>query len=455
MKYTKRTKTTICLVALLGMTMTSLPQTTVGEHAEQSDTLTAFIRQNPHAVCLNIVYEGTQVYLSADDDNILLNLSVANPQLQMRLLMMPTTICIDPSGKKRQKYRVVLPSARDVMEEMEQLRPKVPDGGTRGNECPDIMPILQALSSAGAVYEADGRAVKLGYQRFHIELDRENALVNYYVLIPKSQLMADKKLKEKWALGVCSDVDMEMGPPEEPEAGMGMMPPSSDSDDDDALQRVMQGNIRSWRRFSIDEVNNANATPQDTDGLCMQVNRLGEYMQCSLTTTNPRHQLSFLMQGMRLTLSDQGDTVEVCFPDAMMVRDKMKRHPNEVKPTFRGDSIGEEVRPDLQPLIAALVDTVVVIRQTDGSVISSHDFDIRLDKKVRELHFIVQVPWTGRNLDAVDVSISSAPVNVGKREFTGSRLSGEGRHNPNGLGEAPTKGEDRRIEYNTMVKVER
>lgn len=242
----------------------------------QTDTLSTFIAENPNAVELNVIYKGTKMNLAADDEFLLVNLSVAHPALLMRFLMQGTTIYIDPSGKKRRNYEVVLPSAFDVKDEVGAAPEEM--GGVpasdNADERPEIRPLIQALNRHGATFNVDGQATYLGMQQFYIELDQENNCVNYYVLLPKATLMEAKKMSTKWSLGIFSINDMNNMPPMEgsegpsPEGGMGappanrgggqMMPPASDDEDQEVIQKLMQSDIREWVKFSIDDVNNAN-----------------------------------------------------------------------------------------------------------------------------------------------------------------------------------------------------
>lgn len=229
--------------------------------AQEKDTLTTFIESNPNAVDFNIIYEGTKLNLSADDEYLLVNLSLAHPALQMRFMMQRASLYIDPSGKKRKKYEIVLPSAMDVKDELETPH-ALPDRQTMpshnsGDERPDIRPLIGALNKRGAEYRCNGRNVHLSPQLCYIEHDRENELLNYYVLIPKMQLMSDSKLSEKWTLGIFSINNLASMPP--PEQGeYGMMPPPMKGQDGQDIQELMQSDIREWVKFSIDDVNNAN-----------------------------------------------------------------------------------------------------------------------------------------------------------------------------------------------------
>lgn len=220
-----------------------------------TDSLSMFMGNNPKALCINAVHEGCKIYLSADETDMLIGFAIANPQLQMRLLMMPTEIFIDPSGKKRKHYSIQLPcvlNVKDELNDMEHTGPMEIDEGAR----PDIMPLLDVLKSHGATYSARGQKYMLGFQRFHIELDYENELIVFYMLIPKSHLMADKRMKETWSIGVCSRNEHGTQPPPHNDEMMPMQPPMHDEDIE--LRDFLQGDIRSWMKFSIDELNNLN-----------------------------------------------------------------------------------------------------------------------------------------------------------------------------------------------------
>ncbi len=69
--------------------------------AQGKDSLAAFIDKNPDAVDYDVIYEGTKLNLSSDTCDLLVNLSVAHPALQMRFLMQRVALYIDPSGKRK------------------------------------------------------------------------------------------------------------------------------------------------------------------------------------------------------------------------------------------------------------------------------------------------------------------------------------------------------------------
>lgn len=193
----------------------------------------------------------------------------------------------------------------------------------------------------------------------------------------------------------------------------------------------------------------------DTDSLEIKVNaeQQNDGLHCSIITNNPKHQLSLLMQGLQLYIIGNSDTIHARFPDAMMVRHKVKRHPNEVKPMFRKNNEGEEVRPDLQPLIKALADTVAYI-DVSGETIQTRDFGITLNKRSKSMCFDICIPDTSLADETVKINVVCKPQKYDNKEFRGKRLSKEKRRNPAGLGEAPSSQNDknRMIDY-TVSKV--
>ena len=224
--------------------------------AQEKDSLTAFINMNPNAVDYNVIYEGTKLNLSADDNDLLINLSVAHPALQMRFLMQKVSLYIDPSGKKKKKYEVILPSAIDVKDEIEAV--VRPEEETIRDTRPDIRPLVSALNTKGAGLRHGSSFSTMGFQRFHVEIDQKNDLLNYYVLIPKKVLMQDKKLSDKWTIGIFSINDFASMPPPEQEGDGGMMPPPMEGENQQEIQELMQSDVRQWVKFSIDDVNNEN-----------------------------------------------------------------------------------------------------------------------------------------------------------------------------------------------------
>ena len=154
----------LCLMAFL------LPALSAGAQ-EEKDSITLYLERNPNAVDYNIISEGSKIYLSADDKYLFINLSIANPTMQMRFLMQQASLYIDPTGKKKKRYKISLPSAPDVKEQLSMISgdenivnkykqkspygqnsqkgPNGPGGSGEEEERPDIRPLIRALNYWG------------------------------------------------------------------------------------------------------------------------------------------------------------------------------------------------------------------------------------------------------------------------------------------------------------------
>lgn len=223
------------------------------------DTLQMFIKSNPYAVRVNILSEGTAAYFCADENNMFVHLSVAEPQLFMRMLMQGLTLYVDPTGSEKEKYTLLFPSAADVQDMMGAFQPlRSSEFGDSKQSRPDISPLLKEMNKYGVTYKADSNAVVLGEARSMIELEPEKETLNYYALIPKAQLMADKELSPEWAVGLFLDT-----PPadvEDDRQNMGIRdqrPPQMQSRNTDA-EKLMKKRIYVWGKFLIDDVNTIN-----------------------------------------------------------------------------------------------------------------------------------------------------------------------------------------------------
>lgn len=192
----------------------------------------------------------------------------------------------------------------------------------------------------------------------------------------------------------------------------------------------------------------------DSLGIFVSLGMRSDTIECKVSTGNPKHHLSLLMQGLHISIAGKNDTVLIMFPDARLVRDKVKRHPNEVKPVFNKDSIGREVRPDLHPLLSALKDTTVYIRCLSEYHI--RNYDIFIDKVKELLTFVVKFQCIElKDEDVVDVIVKSRPEVQSRNEFVGRHLSKDAKRNPQGLGEKPASHNDKNriIDYTTKVVI--
>ena len=410
----------------------------------RADTLAEFVERHPGAIDFNIISEGTTLNLSADDDDMLIHLSVAHPALQMRFLMQRLTIYADPSGKKKRNYEVKLPCAMDVREELDTTAVK-PSAEQRSELRPDIRPLIYALQHKGADFLFGDSTQHLDFKRFHIEYDTEKEILNFYVMLPKCILMRDRKLSDKWSVGVFSLNDIDMMPTPGQEEDGAMMPPPADDNTQQDIMKLMQSDIREWTTFSIDDVNNIGI---ESDNVYADAQRDGETLLLSISVRQIETQLTFLMQGLNISIAQQ-DTVTISFPSAAMVRHKVKHHPNEVKAVLVTDREAQSghndgnhvVRPDVQPLVAALCDTTATIT-CGNTTTQTKNYSISVNREKAIMKFTISLNMNQNAIigNKLHLALSSNPIVKGDMtEFDGKRLSSENAPNPDGLGEGIRK----------------
>ena len=200
------------------------------------------------------------------------------------------------------------------------------------------------------------------------------------------------------------------------------------------------------------------------DSIGVKAFQKGDSITLQMTAYQIETQLAFLMQGVNVTIV-QPDTLMMSFPSAAMVRKKVKRHPNEVKAVLEKqrkqqsgqDSINHVVRPDVQPLVAALNDTTATIYYQNGRF-PTREFMINVDRENAIMDFLLKlngslISSTG---GLIELYVFSAPFgNSDKTEFVGKKLSNENSPHPNGLGEGIRK-EDvskRTFKKHVIVKI--
>lgn len=192
------------------------------------------------------------------------------------------------------------------------------------------------------------------------------------------------------------------------------------------------------------------ATAAVSDSINVKATELYDSLEIQITAYKIETQLTFLMQGLNIRI-EQPDTVTLAFPSAPMVKNKVKRHPNEVKAVLESqrkrqsaghDSINHVVRPDVLPLVAALNDTTATIT-CHGTKKTTHGFKIDVDREKAVMVFYMKVPacFVDTKAAKMGLSIYSIPADENRQEFTGKRLSGEDSPRPHGLGGGLRKGD--------------
>ena len=231
---------------------------------ELDDSLVVFLDNNPYAIEVNMLTEGTKVFICADDDNLFARISVGNPMLFMRMLMQGLTIYIDPTGKKKEKFAVFFPSAKDVQNVMNNYQP-IQNAQMSNEEKPDIVPLITEMNKKGVVFDVNGKSCILHTNRYFIALNPENETVDYYVLTPIKQMMQEKKLSDMWSFGIYVDTPSPEaeGPKmlDEPNTRqkqeINSFPDRQRKSDKD-INKIMKSKINSWIKFSIEDAFNIN-----------------------------------------------------------------------------------------------------------------------------------------------------------------------------------------------------
>lgn len=185
----------------------------------------------------------------------------------------------------------------------------------------------------------------------------------------------------------------------------------------------------------LTRINVSASTVNDTAAIRARACYVSDSLEISATIIDSKLQLTALMQGLTLNIEEKNNTI--VFPSAPMVRHKMKRHPNEVKASFKDKDNKEEIKPDLTPLIAALNDTVAFMTdEHDSTQMRTYkQFRIELDKQRSLVTFRIKIPCC--KTETISIVISSSPDRLyDKKEFTGKRRSFEKSPDERGLGHA-------------------
>lgn len=227
--------------------------------------LASFVSKNKKCWVRNVIYEGTNLLLCSDGCYLFVQLQTIHPAIQMRLLMQGITFYIDPTGKKKEKYAVIIPSASDVKDKMEPMQSSQVGGSVNGNKRPDIRPLISCLSDCGAVFDVNGRSSLIPRNNFSICIDENNGKLIYSVLLPVEQLLKEKKVSEQWRLGIYTkggspDRDgPEFGREREPnmrEQGhrQSNFPRGQTKENDKELRSILKKDIEEWIPFSFSAI---------------------------------------------------------------------------------------------------------------------------------------------------------------------------------------------------------
>lgn len=225
-----------------------------------SVTLGSFADLHPRCLKANVVYEGCNLLLSSDGEYLFVQFNILHPAMQMRFLMQGLMLYVDPTGKKKEKYSVIFPSAKDVQELMEGGNLN-PSNRQQREERPDISPLIANLQKCGVVCDIKGKGCPLRKDMFSISLNEERSVLSYSVLIPMNDMFKEKKISQVWSVGLYSEggqrgnerpnmEDLPMGQYSE----MKIEEDLSSRDDQEELRKIMSRDIESWTKFSLENI---------------------------------------------------------------------------------------------------------------------------------------------------------------------------------------------------------
>lgn len=360
-----------------------------------------YLDKNPKTLRVRCLEEGCNMSLSADNDNLLLQIFVSHPAMQMRLLMQEWTVFIDPTGRRKEKYAIVIPGGENIKGKMGSM-PSAPSRqqGNQGKQRPEIGKLVSTLNFHGASWDVNGFVKLLDSDRFCIDVDKEREAVIYTILVPIDKILGEKKKTEKWNVGFYVAENMQTGPSpsrqERPGQGRpgggpggsggmrqgrprGMRPPQNGAD---GMHDLMTKEIKQWLTVSyskISDVNKSVATLMPVseckdarDGVELFIRKNTDTLDMQLCVTKVEYHMPFIMQGVELICGDASSPeFWLRFPSAKEVRDRIRHHPDELtKPTRQGV---EPPQPDIGLVIAALNDVLpefdTTIRLMDYSVL--------------------------------------------------------------------------------------
>lgn len=220
---------------------------------ESKSAIQTFLQNNPNKMTIECLQE-ENLYLAADDDNLLAVLEVSNPQLLLRFFMKGFSLYIDPTGKKKERFEVKIPAAESLDFEALGLTRREPNsnGGTESEDKPNILPLIDPLIEKGMIYTANRKEITADNQEFSIYLDMDNDRLYYYILIPIQDFFETKKMASNWTIGIYSP-EIEMTP----DMGQGMMPPPPSNENGKSPEQFAQ-EISQWISFSFDELSSLN-----------------------------------------------------------------------------------------------------------------------------------------------------------------------------------------------------
>lgn len=226
---------------------------------EETDevTLNDFVNEHPKCMKMDVVYEGCSLLLCSDGEYLFAQFNILHPAIQMRILMQGLTLYIDPTGKKKERYAIVFPSASDVQEQM--IRGNFdPSRRQQSDERPDIGPLINSLQEYGAVFDTNGKTSTVNQHMYSIMMNEKKDALSYSVLIPITDMMNERKVSPTWSIGLYSEGgrDRNDGPGLENQQmnRQPKMPFDNKGESPNEMRKILSKDIEGWKKFSLEKI---------------------------------------------------------------------------------------------------------------------------------------------------------------------------------------------------------
>lgn len=218
--------------------------------AQSDSIISKFMRDNPRMMKINMLQDET-LQLVSDGKHLLFLFDVSNPHLLLRFVMEGFCVYIDPTGRKKEKFEIKMPSVADLDIEALGLKKEEP-GSEAMEDKPNILPLIEPLCDEGIQYTHNNKIIHSEEQSFSMFLDVETDHLYYYVLLPIHELMKEKKIKSEWSIGVYAS-QIEAPNPDE-----GQMMPPPRMTDGKQMPESFTSEISQWIKFSFEQINSLN-----------------------------------------------------------------------------------------------------------------------------------------------------------------------------------------------------
>lgn len=345
---------------------------------DNRNSIDEYLSNNSKIVRTRCLAEGCNISLSSDDSNMFIQLFVSHPAMQMRLLMQEWTIFIDPTGRKKEKYAIIVPGGQSVKRQLGTMpRPQTPNDGEFSNTRPDHSKLIAALNLYGAKWDVNGGVDHLDHSRFSISVDDEHQAIVYSLLVPKNEMIKEKRLSDNWSFGIFVSTNSMDRPPlqEEPMPSQHERHPihhenRSPSRNPALSHDIMTKEILEWItvphgsfNFSSDGNNatlqgNLSARPftchASNDNIRMTLSSFNDTVDIDIDVADGENQMLFLMQGLDMSLFSSHDSLLyfIQFPSAKDVHDKLTLHPDQL--SVHAPQGVDPSRPDIGYVVDAL-----------------------------------------------------------------------------------------------------